>query len=272
MKAGTSWLFEMLKDHSEIDTVPIKEVHYLWDRHGAFPMLGFEQRQDAVRFHVNALLKSRDPDGSKALLRWCEAYLAEPIGDAWFASLFHRRRTRRYCAEFSNLTSQLGPDAWRHARTLSDTLRVIYTIREPFDRLWSHVSFHAVLNGRAAELPGFSLGEFETFMARSGCLAQGAYAETIDKLRASLDNSEWKLLFYDDIQGRPAALVREVEDFLGIASRLISPEQLAHVHSATEKGTIPLAFVTAARPHVERELEALHRQGTRVPQAWLRAR
>ena len=270
MKAGTSWLFEILKDHPDLETVPIKEIHYFWEKHGSFSMLTFEQRKETVRFHVNALLPSLDAEASGRFLRWCETFIAGSVGDGWFSELFPRRRERKFCADFSNMTALADEGVWDHARALCEELRVVYTIREPLDRLWSHVRFHAQLTGAIRDISQYTPSQFERFMVESGCYDQGRYARVIDRLKGRLAGHEWKLLYYDDIRDRPAELLRQVELFLGIEPRQVARDILAHVHSAPEKVPMPDAFRSAARRHVDAELEALQRQGTAFPGAWLR--
>jgi hypothetical protein len=109
MKAGTSWLYEALRLNPDINAVPIKEVHYLWHRFGTFQLLSREQRIATTELHVGRLLRQCDPEKTNEVLSWFGRYMADPVDDLWFSSLFGSRERSRYCAEFSNMNALLGP-------------------------------------------------------------------------------------------------------------------------------------------------------------------
>ena len=79
MKAGTSWLYENLKFHPDIDTVPVKEIHYFWEKHGNFPLLTRAQRVDVAVYHMNRVLADCEPHEVPALLTWFAKFLRSPL-------------------------------------------------------------------------------------------------------------------------------------------------------------------------------------------------
>jgi len=147
MKGGTSWLYEMLCAHPDLNTTPVKEVHYFWQKHSTFSLLSDQQRRDTAGHHLKLILQAPAPVDSRALFAWFERYLSAPVDDAWFAGLFPERAQRKYCTEFSNMSAKPKPEAWTHIRSTTERLRIVYSIRSPVQRMWSHARFHAQVVG-----------------------------------------------------------------------------------------------------------------------------
>jgi hypothetical protein len=269
MKAGTSWLYEMLQDHPDLNTTPIKEVHYFWQKHGTFSLLSAEQRCGVAAYHLNGILRNRPPQDVRGLFAWFERYLSDPLDDAWFASLFPERATRKYCTEFSNMSAKLKPEAWTHIRAMAEQVRVVYSVRSPLPRMWSHARFHAQVVGKFDKLADWSAAEYERFLRESGCFQHGTYAETLQFLRSNFDAAEYLVIEYEKIKDDPLALLCGVEAFLDIGQQTYAPRDLKAVHNAARSLTIPRAFAQAALPPIERELEQLARQNFAVPGRWM---
>lgn len=268
MKAGTSWLYENLKHHPDIDTVPIKEIHYFWDKHGSFRLLTRPQRIDVAVYHINRILPDCDPWDVPALLSWFSSYLSEPIDDVWLANLFVSRARKRYCAEFSNMYAVLGADGWAHIRSLTHKLRVIYTIRNPLERMWSHARFQAAIIGKFEELSSWEPDQFKGLLDEGGIVAHGAYSGVIRSLRENFAEHEYLVNVYDEMRKEPLQALRRLEEFLELA-RCDYPEKDLHfAHNETRKLAMPPSFLITVEPHVNQELEELQRLNFEVPTDW----
>jgi hypothetical protein len=102
MKAGTSWLYLQLRDHPQIATTPLKEIHYFAQHHTDYKLIGFFDRLKRIK-EETSLLQADHPDEARASLDWFRAYLADPTDDAWFAGLYDGPLGTKWCAEFCNL-------------------------------------------------------------------------------------------------------------------------------------------------------------------------
>ncbi|WP_419760211.1 sulfotransferase domain-containing protein [Acidisoma sp.] len=265
MKAGTSWLYELLKEHPDIDTVPIKEIHFFWDKHGDFGLLSDVQRIETARYHINRLLPQTPLRSVPALLDWFKLYLAGPVDDVWLANLFTHRGERAYCAEFSNMYALLPPQGWAHVKHLTREVRVTYGLRSPMQRMWSHARFHASIIGQYDTMADWSVETYAHFLSESGCFRHGAYSMTIEAILAAAGRENCLVWQFSDIERDPAALMRTFEDFLAIRHVAYAPETFAVRHNVTQWRTPPHAFIEAAAPAVRAELEALDRLGFTVP-------
>lgn len=269
MKSGTSWLYELIKEHSEIGTVPIKEIHYFWEKHGDFQLLSDRQRIETAKYHLNRLLPTIDIKAVPPLLDWIKLYLAGPVDDAWFASLFPRRAEIAYSAEFSNMYSTLSSGGWDHIKSLVREPRVAYGLRAPLPRMWSHARFHARIIGQFEAMSEWTQGEFTRFLSESGCVRHGAYSKTIHNVGTSIGRENMLIWFFEDIVDRPSSLMKSIESFLGVAHRDYADEKLDMQHNTTIWAPPPKAFIDAAMPFVHAEIEAFARLDLDPPNRWI---
>ena len=268
MKAGTSWLYHMLEDHPDINITPVKEVHYFWDIHGDSRFLTYSQRVEAVSNHVGRLLPIVGSDRVGPTLDWMKRFLAEPVDDAWFAGLFTERSSKLYCAEFSNMSSHLSDEGWAHVRSIAGSVRVLYTVRSPVSRMWSHARYHAYLTGELEQFPIWDTARFQEFLIGSGCVENGRYSKVIDNLRRNFTEAEVLISDFSDIRDRPVHLLRDIEDFLNVSHVRYSEAALKLIHNAGSELQPSKAFKMAAIPFVEEELTSLAKMNFQVPDAW----
>jgi len=269
MKSATSWLYMQLRGHPRIAAVPLKEVHYFAHHHTGFCMLDFPDRLNRLRAAVEEMPADR-PDATRALLDWFGAYLADPLDDAWFAGLYRDPDGPTWCAEFSNLNALLPPSGWQHVRRAARRVRVIYTMRHPLQRLWSHTRFHLAFTGQAVELGCWDEAEFSHFLARPEIASHAQYARVLRTLDDHFDPAHYRVLLYDDIETQPPSVLAAIEALLEIEPGRYDPAELAMRHNEGPPHPLPAAFIDAARPLVEAELEALDKQGFDAPAAWRR--
>lgn len=219
MKAGTSWLYEMLRCHPALACLPVKEIHYFWERHGSFSLLSPAQRRATAASHLAGQLPGLDPPAIGPRFAWYQRYLADPVDDAWFANLYPPRRRRAYCVEFSNMAALLGPEAWAHMRGFTDRLRVLYALRSPARRLWSHARFHAAIIGQLDRFPDFDVAAFSAFLTEAGCFQHGRYHAVLAQLAGECDPAEYHVILMEEMARDPLSLMRGIEAFLALPPR-----------------------------------------------------
>ncbi len=267
MKAGTSWLYMLLRDHPQIDAVPLKEIHYFAQRHTEHRLLDRPNRLDRLR-EMTAGPPATWPGEPDALLAWFRAYLADPVDDAWLAGLFHDPHGPAWCAEFSNLNALLPPAGWQHVRRAARRVRVLYTLRHPLARLWSHTRFHLAFTGGFVRLADWGEAEFKVFLALPEIADYARYARVLAALEQNLDADQYHLIIHDEIESAPRGVLAGIEAFLGIPAGTYDPANLVERHNSGPRHAMPRAFAAAARPMIERELAALDARSFTVPAAW----
>jgi len=176
-KAGTTWLWEMLRLHPDVYLPDVKEIHYFND-------IAYEGSD------------VRNPNFRK------------PVG--WYLRFFAAARPDQVCGEISPsyLWSETAPDA---IHAFDAHMRILIMLRDPVDRLFSSYLF----GQQKGEIGRISFEEalrsVDYLLARAPCSGSVArYLELFGPERV-------KVVFHEDLSADPRRLLLEVEEFLGVA-------------------------------------------------------
>ncbi|GAB5448588.1 sulfotransferase [Gymnodinialimonas sp.] len=269
MKAGTTWIFDALHRHPDIYFCREKEIHYLYARHVNPGMLSDKNRMRRARDYLYF-----DPEvSSKPVLQkrvqWVAHWLNGPVDDAWFNSLFEQKGGATWVADFSNMNALVPEEGWAalHART--EKLRVLYTLREPLDRLWSHVRFHLKMQGATEKLDEWTLDELEDHV-RHGAdyLTHNDYAAAIARMQAALPAECLHVDFFDRISREPRAFIADVEQFLDVAPHDLPDGIVTRVVNPSPPRPMPAGFADRFAPDIAQQIDALKGLGIAVPDSW----
>ena len=135
-KTGTTWLYRMLKDHEDIFFSNEKEIHYFAQAHLRDWSLDFQARSRLMINKSNHLKKLSD-EAFKQHLIWYANFLEGPLDDNWYKRLFENQKSEKYIADFSNSTCLLNKRGLKHIKRNFDQTKLIYTLRDPVNRLLS---------------------------------------------------------------------------------------------------------------------------------------
>ncbi len=298
MKAGTTWLSAILSRHPELHFCAEKELHYFHHRHvmpGALsksvrhararekyiPILRGEPGQKELpTSRVQRIIQNRvrrflprhklDVEGlSTSDALWIQNYLSDPVDDTWFKRLFPLSESETYACEFSNLSAQLPSDVWRDISAKTEKLRVLYTLRDPIKRLWSHTKFHLDMTRSLHLLDTWKPKDFEAFARRKHVWSQAEYGQTCDVLRRSLPEGTWRVQSSEDMNADPMGSLRAIEQFLEIAPfnypRWLLERRLVKSVSVPMPDFYPNLF----RKDVTRIKGELSDLGIPVPEKWM---
>ncbi|TFF27646.1 sulfotransferase [Jiella endophytica] len=270
MKAGTTWIHRMLSQHPQIRSTPVKEIHYFSHLH----LPGHADLAPVRKLATATPLTAIDPKKNKPMavrsrLLWTAKFLAEPTDDRWYANLFAPCPQDAYCADFSNLYCLMGAPGWHHVRRICGKVRVIFTMRDPRTRLWSHARFSALKTGRTAEIATWTPETFETLVRTPSIWMNGEYGSAVRRLRESLSEEELKISFFEDIHRDPARWLREVEDHLGIRRHDYSTDGLTKRFAQSVERPMPDWLPELFQSDLERVVAELAEQGIEAPREWL---
>lgn len=258
-KAGTSWLFEQLAAHPECHLRAIKELHY-------FNTFAWKCWNARLRFlGENA---SRLKPGSRMaadMLAWMDVMRLRRLNlEAYLEYLCEGRGDKHVVADMTPAYSLLSRRLLSRLAKIGD-VRVLYLLRDPVDRLWSHIRMDAKRKAFVDhDLPDLSRRLFDEAMEKKGTAwPRGDYATIMPKLDAAIPADKLKFAFYEDLttqQGMDA-----ICDFLDIERRPAAFDD--HVHKGVdlpmrdEDRARALAVLRPQYDHVAR------RMGT-LPHAW----
>jgi len=261
MKAGTTWLYKQLKPHPNIRFTPEKEIHYFSYANGIGRKLEQSERQ-------KKLAKAIARDLRPVVVRWYEKYAApEKVDDAWYCSLFGKARQDAYCADFSNQYALLPESGLEHILKVSKQVKVIYTLREPLARLWSHVKFHYKFAGKEYLVDTLSTEQFTRLIDNPLFWQNGDYMTNYDKLVSVFGQEKVKLFYLEDFVAHPQDSLWNLEEFLGIGHLAFKADAAETKINKTKELAMPEEFLEIARHRLRPFYEDLEQRNLNHP-AW----
>lgn len=266
-KAGTTWLGRVLARHPEVFFSPVKELHYFDHVRGLTQHLADKKRRSRLRKHYQRLLTQWGRLSElKAQNGWYTRYMADPIDDAWYRSLFADRLGRRFAGEATPEYAILGVEGFEHIRRLAPTARVIFIMRNPVRQAWSQLLHQC----RVRRLDARRLGESEmrAILAEERMRALGDFPKTLDDLARVFPQSQISTMFYEEIHAGRLAAVEQVSNFIGAGFKSSAFKDLDEQHNKSQDVVLPESL----RKHLQLATRSIaiavgERVG-KLPDAW----
>ena len=222
-RAGTSWLRGYLRSHPQCHLRAVDELHYFdaLDGKGLGELyLAQSKLRDGFRAHLSAGKGSPDRmrrqiDDRTDWLRVLD-HGAEDI-PSYLAYLTAGADDARLVGDLTPAYALLTQQRLRQMAGIAPDVRFIYLLRDPVERLWSHVRTVSrqrspegtVVRQRTNRILARTLdGEEEQIVVR------GDYRAAITKLRAAIDPDRLLFVFYEEMFEE--AGLRRILDFLGL--------------------------------------------------------
>lgn len=270
MKAGTTWLYAMLGRHPSLHFTPEKELHYFYHRYINDDQLSEKRRLQAARdrylFRFNP--EQANIERIRLNLHWVAQYLSRPVDDFWYANLFQRHNRQEWNCDFSNLHAQLPAEVWPQIASNCDSLRVLYTMRDPIKRLWSHTKFHLQVTGGLHHLDEWGPDEFEMFARMPHIWVNAEYGAVLRNMKAGLAEDQRMVLFYENLHADQRGTLKMVEDFLGVPNHTYPQAELDKRLTESTKREMPAFFPELFAEDVARIRSEIEAEGFTIPQQW----
>ena len=240
-KAGTSWLYRYLHDHPDCAMPAVKEAHY-WDTFDT------DDLEKQLVFYRVRLREMRDAkvDAADAGRGWQVENLDRRINEmktlvdtlegdrtddaAYFDWLLTGRSDARLVGDLTPNYATLSDDAIARMRDAQPASKFIFLIRDPLDRLWSHIRMQARRQRQAHEVYEKKSNNILFRMLNRGqethILERGDYPKIIRKLRRLIPEGRLLIQFTEDLF-TPQGLARVCE-FLGIRAAKSDVQQPVH--------------------------------------------
>ncbi|WP_092783884.1 sulfotransferase [Jannaschia pohangensis] len=270
MKAGTTWLYAVLARNPALHFAMEKEIHYFYHRHVDPSFLSEERRMTEVRDRYVPRFdpKTSHIDVVRQNFRWISAYLDRPIDDVWYANLFQVRGPQVYACDFSNLNAHLPTEAWRSIRHQTDRLRVLYTMRDPVKRLWSHTKFHLEVTNELDKLETWTADEFHQFLRKPHIWNNAEYGGVLRRLREALDPEQYKVIFYEDMHADQRGTLRGIETFLDVPAVDYPQDLLDKRFTESVRHKMPDFFPELVAGDIARIRAEIEAEGYEIPGGW----
>ncbi len=210
MKAGTTWLYRQLQPHPAIHFTPVKELCYFSYRNGIGKQLDYAERNKKYQRALSRNMR-------KKAITWYERY-AQPgeLNNAWYCSLFKGIPEEVYCADFSNLYAVLSEESLAQIADVAKQIRVVYTLRDPLERLWSQVKFHFKFIGNEDGVGRMSDAAFQKMINTPRFWVHAEYFLNYQKLVNVFGKERVHLFYLEDFVAFPQSSLWNLEKFLDI--------------------------------------------------------
>lgn len=213
-KAGTTWLYRYLHDHPQCAMPAVKEAHY-WD---SFDAKTCEKQVATYRVRLQEMRAAKtaaEGEGRgwqvhnmerritdmKALIKTLEGDRSED--SAYAAWLMEGRDAAVVVGDITPNYAMLSDDDLARMRDLSPTTKFLYLIRDPLDRLWSHIRMQARRQRQEHEQYEKKSNNILYRMLNRGhethILARGDYPKIIRKLRRVIPEGRLLVQFTEDL-------------------------------------------------------------------------
>jgi hypothetical protein len=180
-KGGTTWLHDYLSGRGDV-YMPRKEMHY-FDIKYRPDLRGRKARKRAE----NGTLKQRKPNSLRD---------PDSLKDGSAYRDFFRTRVPEDLSVFGEITpaySLIGEEGYREIRGLFRNIRIIFILRDPVDRFYSHVRMAQDRRSKK----GKEEAEAETLLDDPAYRERSAYDVTISNLENVFASGEIAYLFYE---------------------------------------------------------------------------
>lgn len=271
-KAGTSWLHRYLAGHPDCALRSIKELHFFdtegdRDAHGWY-LRDFDRKIEALAAEIGAAPGAADAGRVVRLaeLRQYRRVLKRHDEAAYLDFVEGARGDERVAADITPAYGLLPAERLAHMARLRADVRFVYLMRDPVDRLWSHVRMVAARRGADRDFTAAAQALLDRVLAgaEDHITLRGDYRSVLEKLAAAVDPAQAFVCTCEDLFGGDA--LGRLCDFLGIDH--IPGNRATRVHAGEAAAMRPDQRRRAAdflRPQYEFVAE---RTG-RLPPAWV---
>ncbi len=277
-RCGTTWLHHFLAEHPDCHFRGIKELHYFdamhW-RRTDWVLKRLESEVRRIEWHATAGSDLERPKILNALADTQEylRLVRQRTDDrgAYSRFLLNGKGTRKLVGDITPAYALLPTSVLRDMAAMSGASRFVYLMREPVERLWSHVRM-AVRQARTAT-EDYERHAFEIladlFAGREEqhqqILPYSDYASAIGRLNESVPTDRLLVMFTEDLY-TPTGL-RRLCKFLGI--RPVRGDFATKVND-TRLLSLPDELRAEVRRHLRPQYEFAAKYFPSLPEAWQR--
>ncbi len=212
-KSATTWLAAALDRVPGVFLPTIKESHFFRETSATpFSWAGPLRRRNAQRRRMSyADRRDLNPEEQRLndqLLHFC----ADDVDENWYRAIFDFARPGDVCGEVC--TSYLGLTDLDIARVrrINPEIRVVLLVRDPVDRVWSHLRMQQRSEGGRINFERM----FSAPGARDIYLEYTDYAGAIPRWSAGVGPDRLRVIVFDRVREDPAGVLSEVLDHIGI--------------------------------------------------------
>lgn len=274
-KAGTSWLFDCLRQSPACHTLPTKELHYFDVLYAASEAGHLKDRVAQLRRTVDSLTDSSDPDNRARLRRIqiltdrLSIHAAKPGNHRPYVKhMLNGYKKQKFICDFTPSYSVLDTDGFKQMNSIGSA-KFIFILRDPVARMWSQIRMaiataHPKLEGPAFEAKCAAHAKDMHAVRDLSKIGRADYARTMSALEAAVPADQIHYAFYEELFSQTS--VDAICAFLDIDAVPANTEEKVNLGRS---GTLPAdvgALLTERL--MPQYTAAFERFGDAVPANW----
>jgi len=253
-KAGTTWLYENLRQHPQIWLPPIKEIHY-FDRSRRPYLLDSIARNSQQRYLLRRWLKPALSNLAKhpRNLGWHMRFFAGVRTEHWYESLF-RPDEGQLTGDITPTYSVLPEYKVAQVAELLPNVKLILILRDPIERIWSHAAMYFSRYGQRG-LQAATQTEIAAFIKRPDVLKRSDYVAILDCWHRYFSPEQMYVGVYDKLNASPASFMQDICRFLEIEP-IVPTSVMDRVHGRSYP-PLPVWAIAQLMPQCRQSIEVL---------------
>ena len=217
MKAGSSWLYQNIKQHPDVWMPPRKEIHF-FDDILPLPLLvsltnprTFRQRKALIR-HLLKPRNQKDIQDREWLLR----LLLLPRTDRWYESLFLPEEGQ-ISGDITPTYAAIKESRVAKVKALMPDVKIIYLLRNPVHRAWSQTAMHFD-RWRGQGLQETTDKQIRGYLKRGSHYRHSDYMGNLRTWEHFFPRHQFHIGFFDRFVQDPREFLRDIYRFLELDS------------------------------------------------------
>lgn len=194
-KTSTTWLGNYFSNHPDICFSPRKEIHYFDAKH----LDVYSNFEDKI---INNYKKFIQKINKKSLtikkierltyLNYRTAMIKDPNAYLGYFNSFYKNE--KYCSEFTTTYSMMDKSGFVKMKELLGDVKIIFLMRNPIDRHWSHLKFK---NLKVSRINHNEI--FEKSFEIDNFYKAGEYIQALTNIYEVFDKQDVLILFYEHL-------------------------------------------------------------------------
>jgi hypothetical protein len=269
-RAGTTWFWHNLGKHPDVYLLPLKEIHY-FDRAKKYPSRNLPDKvrkrlfEKTLKESFRHFIKARKTED----IIWYLKYLFRKYDDNWYLSLFDYAKEGQISGEITPSYSILEPEDIKKIYNLMPNVKIIYIMRNPIDRAWSHFKNFSLRN--KININTYKESEIVEHFNSEASFLRGDYIRTLDNWLSVFPREQFLIAYFDEILNHPKDLIFKIYSFLELDKADVYADKVItnKINSSIEKEIPKQYFKYLSKKYYPIIKELSHRFGS-FPANWLR--
>lgn len=211
-KAGTSWLYQILRQRPDVWTPPLKELHF-------FDHKFTEDNRRWTHWHIDSGVERERkrlagrPRKNLARIAVLDAIAARPrFNRQWYQRIFAHAPDDAASMDVTPEYSCVSEEGVDFIARFLPKAKFIYIIRDPLDRARSQLRMNLERQGKLPKTED----EWLSAVREPAIANRGDYQTYIPRWTKLFDGKRLLFLPFGAIASRPVEFIRDVERFVGL--------------------------------------------------------